>query len=146
MSPISSRKMVPPLACSNFPCLSLIAPVKDPFTCPKSSDSISSEGIAAQFTSINEALFLWLPSCIHLATNSLPEPFGPVMSTLASDGAICCMVSFTAIICGQSPMMSCKPALEIFLFRDFVSTTRECLSCAFRRVINNLFKSGGLEI
>jgi hypothetical protein len=31
MSPISSKKIVPPLAASNFPILSFIADVKAPF-------------------------------------------------------------------------------------------------------------------
>jgi len=34
MSPISSKKIVPPFAASNFPALSLFAPVNDPFTWP----------------------------------------------------------------------------------------------------------------
>src|SRR5438046_7899652 len=51
MSPISSRNSVPPSASSNFPARSANAPVKLPFMCPNSSLSISSVGIAAQFTS-----------------------------------------------------------------------------------------------
>ena len=35
MSPISSRKSVPPFACSNFPVRSAIAPVNDPFDVPE---------------------------------------------------------------------------------------------------------------
>ena len=53
MSPTSSRNSVPPSACSNFPARSAKAPVNDPFMCPNSSLSISSDGIAAQFTSTN---------------------------------------------------------------------------------------------
>ena len=41
-----------PSAASNFPALSFTADVKAPFTCPNSSLSINSDGIAAQFTSI----------------------------------------------------------------------------------------------
>ena len=78
---------MPPLACSNFPCLSLIAPVKEPFTCPKSSLSISSEGIAAQFTSTIGFLLRSLREWMACATSSFPEPLEPVMRTLASDGA-----------------------------------------------------------
>ena len=51
MSPISSRKSVPPSACSNFPIRCFVAPVKEPFSWPKSSLSMSSEGMAAQLTS-----------------------------------------------------------------------------------------------
>ena len=46
---ISSRNRVPLSASSNCPFLFEMAPVKDPFTCPNSSLSISSRGIAAQF-------------------------------------------------------------------------------------------------
>ena len=42
---------MPPSACSNFPLRLAMAPVKRPFSWPKSSHSISSSGMAAQFTS-----------------------------------------------------------------------------------------------
>ena len=48
ISPISSRKMVPPSASSNLPGFSLVAPVKAPRSWPKSSLSSSSPGSAAQ--------------------------------------------------------------------------------------------------
>ena len=51
MSPISSRKSVPPSASSNLPRRRATAPVKAPRSWPNSSDSISSSGIAAQLTS-----------------------------------------------------------------------------------------------
>ena len=35
ISPISSKKIVPPLICSNFPMWRLSAPVKEPRSCPK---------------------------------------------------------------------------------------------------------------
>ena len=44
MSPTSSRKIVPRSACSNLPICFSVAPVNEPFSCPKSSDSISSSG------------------------------------------------------------------------------------------------------
>ena len=47
-SPISSRKMVPPSQSSNLPSFWLAAPVKAPFSWPKSSDSIRFSGMAAQ--------------------------------------------------------------------------------------------------
>ncbi len=50
MSPISSRKSVPPSAISNFPSRAVTAPVKAPFSWPKSSLSTSSRENAAQFT------------------------------------------------------------------------------------------------
>src|SRR6184192_3821167 len=53
MSPISSRKSVPASACSNLPRWREAAPVNEPFSWPKSSDSISSAGTAAQFRVMN---------------------------------------------------------------------------------------------
>ena len=53
ISPTSSRKSVPPCACSKDPICCLCAPVNDPFSCPNNSLSISSPGIAAQFTATN---------------------------------------------------------------------------------------------
>ena len=50
ISLISSRKIVPWLAYSNLPSLRFCAPVKAPFSKPKSSLSSSSEGSAAQLT------------------------------------------------------------------------------------------------
>ena len=55
MSPTSSRKIVPRSACSNLPTCFSVAPVNDPFSWPNSSDSISSSGIAAQFTCTNRS-------------------------------------------------------------------------------------------
>ena len=52
-SPISSRKIVPPFASSKRPFFRLSAPVKAPRSCPKSSDSTSVSGSAAQLTLMN---------------------------------------------------------------------------------------------
>jgi hypothetical protein len=56
-SPTSSRKIVPPSATSKYPFLFEVAPVKEPFSCPKSSLSRSSLGIAAQLTGTNCPFF-----------------------------------------------------------------------------------------
>ena len=56
MSPISSRKIVPPSASSKRPFLSRIAPVKAPFTWPNSSLSSSDSGSAPQLTGTNSLL------------------------------------------------------------------------------------------
>jgi hypothetical protein len=53
MSPISSRNRVPPSASSMRPGRSLIAPVKAPLTCPKSSLFSSSPFRPAQLMSTN---------------------------------------------------------------------------------------------
>ena len=56
ISPISSRKMVPVSASSNRPSRRSAAPVKAPFSWPKSSLSSSVSGIAAQLTAMNGLL------------------------------------------------------------------------------------------
>ena len=87
MSPISSRKMVPPSACSSRPILVLCAPVKAPRSWPNSSDSRSSVDSAAQLTATNARSRL-LPSVwMARATSSLPVPDSPVTSTVASASA-----------------------------------------------------------
>ena len=53
MSPTSSKNSVPRSATSNRPALRMMAPVKAPFSCPKSSFSSNPDGIAAQFTFTN---------------------------------------------------------------------------------------------
>ncbi|PYO75379.1 MAG: hypothetical protein DMD67_11730 [Gemmatimonadetes bacterium] len=53
ISPISSRKNVPPRAAANRPCLSRTAPVNDPFTWPNSSDSSRLSGSAPQLSEKN---------------------------------------------------------------------------------------------
>ena len=53
MSPISSRKSVPPSASSMRPGLRQAAPVKAPFSWPNSSLSSSASGSAAQWTATN---------------------------------------------------------------------------------------------
>ena len=87
MSPISSMKSVPPLACSNLPLRCLMAEVKAPRSWPNSSLSISSEGMAAQLTSTNGAPARLLLAWSQRATSSLPVPFSPVIRTRASHGA-----------------------------------------------------------
>ena len=104
-SPISSKNSVPPSACSNFPARSLTAPVNDPFMWPNSSDSISSDGMAAQFTSTIGPAARVDFSCIRRATTSLPVPFSPVMSTRASVGATFSMISLTCCIASESPII-----------------------------------------
>ena len=64
-----------------------MAEVKEPFSWPKSSLSMSSEGMAAQFTSTYGIMDLCESWWRLRATSSLPEPLGPVMRTLASVGA-----------------------------------------------------------
>jgi hypothetical protein len=65
ISPISSRKRVPPSASAKRPARALVAPVKAPFACPKSSLSRSASGIAAQLTETNGAVAR--PPCVPRA-------------------------------------------------------------------------------
>ena len=54
MQPISSRKILPPSASSNFPIFFSRAPVEDPRSCPNSSDSKRLSGMAAQFMAMKK--------------------------------------------------------------------------------------------
>ena len=85
--PISSKKSVPPLACSNLPIWSACASVKAPLTCPKSSLSKSVSVMAPASTHTIGWLERVERRCISLAITSFPVPFSPVMSTEASVGA-----------------------------------------------------------
>ncbi len=87
ISPISSKNKIPLLANSNLPIFVESAPVNAPFSCPKSSLSMSSSGMAAQFTAMKGLSFCLLFLCKVRAASSLPVPFSPVISTHASVGA-----------------------------------------------------------
>ena len=52
-SQISSKNRVPPSACDTAPVRLAVAPEKAPFTCPNSSLSINSRGMAVQFNEIS---------------------------------------------------------------------------------------------
>ena len=103
MLPISSRKSVPPSACSNFPTWSVWASVNAPLTWPKSSLSkrvsvrapASTHTIGLSARSDN----LW----ISPASTSFPVPFSPVMRTVASVGAIFSAVFLMTDIAGPLP-------------------------------------------
>jgi hypothetical protein len=87
MSPISSRKIVPPSAAWNSPLCACTAPVNAPRACPNSSDSSSGSGIAPQFTATNARSRRGLARWIARASSSLPVPDSPKMRTLASESA-----------------------------------------------------------
>ena len=146
MSPISSRNKVPPLANSNFPFLSLIADVNAPFSCPNNSLSINSEGIAAQLTSINAIFLRFELSCKERATNSFPVPFPPVIKTRASEGATFSIMSLIFTIPSVSPIIDDPLNFLTVDFKDFVSSTKNNRSLAFRMVTKMRFKSNGFSI
>src|SRR6266446_6046275 len=79
--------MVPRCASSNCPSFRRCAPVNAPFSCPKSSDSRSPGGIAAQLTLTNGALRRADAAWIARATTSLPTPLSPRIRTVASVSA-----------------------------------------------------------
>ena len=84
MSPISSRKRVPPWASRKAPRRLAVAPLKAPRTWPKSSLSSRSGGMAAQLTATKGAPRRLPCSWMARATSSLPVPVSPVTSTVAS--------------------------------------------------------------
>ena len=85
--PISSRKIVPPSARAKRPRRFAVAPVKAPFTWPKSSDSSSASGMAAQFTLMSGMSCWALRAWMARAASSLPVPVSPVTSTVLFDRA-----------------------------------------------------------
>ncbi len=87
ISPISSRKIVPPFAASNAPSRAILAPVNAPRSCPKSSLSSRESGMAAQLIEISLALRRRLEAWSSSAINSLPLPVSPVIRTLQSVAA-----------------------------------------------------------
>ncbi len=85
MSPISSRKSVPPSLCSNRPTRCVMAPVNAPFSWPKSSLSSNCSGIAAQLIATKFRPARPEKRWIALAASSLPVPLSPVTITGASE-------------------------------------------------------------
>ena len=104
MSPISSRKSVPPLAYWNRPIRSRSAPVKAPLTWPKSSLSSTFSLSSAQLSGTNGLFLRGLLMCRALATSSLPVPLSPVIRTEADVGAICRSLATTECIAGELPI------------------------------------------
>src|SRR5262252_7201767 len=80
-SPTSSRKMVPVWAAWNSPGLACWAPVNAPRSKPKSSDSMSVSGMAAQLTATKGRAARGPWRCRRLATSPLPAPVSPDSST-----------------------------------------------------------------
>ena len=83
-SPTSSSSSVPPLAASNRPGRSCVAPVNAPRAWPNSSLSSSVSVMAPQLTAMNGPAARVDSSWTSRAIRSLPEPLSPVMSTVES--------------------------------------------------------------
>ena len=106
ISPISSRRIVPPSATAKRPLCALVAPVKAPLAWPKSSLSMRFSGIDAQFMGTNALSRRELARCSAWAISSLPVPVSPVMSTEQSVSATRRTMSNTRSSCGSSPTIS----------------------------------------
>ena len=149
MSPISSRKRVPPFACSNFPFLLAAAPVKAPFSWPKSSDSMSSVGNAAQFTATNAPpLRAVLRSCSSRATSSFPVPDSPRTSTVASVSATFSIIARTRFIASELPSKAprCEVSISILRRSERFSRRSRIVSKAFLTTSRRSSSSKGLEM
>ena len=102
-SAISSSKIVPPLAASSRPALSRMAPVKAPFSCPKSSDWMRLGAIAPQLTAMNGAAERTDCSCTASAASSFPLPLSPQISTGAAVRATRAICSLSLAIALLTP-------------------------------------------
>ena len=107
---ISSRKRVPRSASSKRPSRRRWAPVKDPFSWPKSSLSMSVSGMAAQLTATKGRSALRLERWRVRATSSLPVPDSPTTSTVASVPPTFSIVRYRALIGRERPINSPKPS------------------------------------
>ena len=113
VSPISSRKIVPPLASSNLPSLAS-TPVATPRSMPKSSLSRRLSGTAAQFSARKGPSRRGEPACRSFAASSLPVPLSPVTRTLTRDAAARATSSLARRMAGESPTrISSTPRLPL---------------------------------
>src|SRR5260370_238546 len=132
MSETSSRNSVAPSANSNFPFFAAVAPVNAPFTCPNNSDSISSWGMAAEFTSTKGAPARRDCACSARATNSLPVPDSPEIKTRPSVGA-------TTSICLRSARMATdSPTMTYSCFSSAASSSLTRSSCLWRKAFRTV--------
>ena len=102
-SATSSSSRVPLLAASNRPCLSVLAPVKEPLTWPNSSDSSRVSGMAPQLTATKGRSVRGESSCKARAASSLPVPDSPMSSTLVLVEATLRRTSNTRCMGGDLP-------------------------------------------
>ena len=103
ISPISSRNKVLLSASSNFPFFMAEAPVKAPFSCPNSSLSTRSSGMAALLRTISGFPARWDRWWMALATNSLPVPVSPTIRTGSFVDATFWMRWYTFFILLEQP-------------------------------------------
>ena len=79
--------------------------MNEPFSCPNSSVSISSVGMAAQFTFTNGPAANGLDSWMCAASSSLPVPDSPISSTRASERAAMVACSTARCHAGLAPII-----------------------------------------
>ena len=137
ISPTSSRNSTPPEASSICPGLVCSAPVNAPRSWPKSSDSRSGSGSAAQFTATNGPRLRADARWMNRATTSLPVPDSPVKSTVVSVGATCVAARSTFFHVSDGPTMRPYPLRESSSSdsdrrRASSSSARACASAAWR--------------
>ena len=106
MSPISSRKSVPPSASSKRPRRRAAAPVNAPFSWPKSSERRSVSTSAAQLTLTSGPARAALAAWIASATSSLPVPLSPRMRTVLFERATLRTAARRPRMAGSSPTIS----------------------------------------
>src|SRR5580704_7691493 len=121
MSPISSKKSVPPSAIWNRPLVCAHAPVKAPLSWPNSSLSSKVLGIAAQLRDTKRCLRRGLASWIARAITSFPVPVSPWIKTAESTGATLATSVSNARNFGLDPIKS-KVVIALLLY--------ECAMCS----------------
>ena len=138
VSPISSRKSVPPSAASKSPFLSLTAPVNEPLTCPNSSLSSSVSVRAPQLIDTSGRARRGLCAWIARATSSLPVPLSPVMSTVLLRPATRPMTLKISTSAGLSPIrksVRASPRTSITAGPPSSSRLRASVSRTNRRIL-----------
>ena len=104
----------------------MIAPVNEPFSWPKSSDSMRFGGTAEQSKTMNGLLRRGDRLWIALATTSLPVPVSPSMTTVVLVGAIFSRMPKTSRMRTVVPMMSPKWSTSAGLIRTSSSKAWNC--------------------
>src|SRR5262245_6065677 len=143
ISPISSRKSVPPSACSKTPACRACAPVKAPFSWPNSSDSISASGRAAQLRATKGPPARSERRWTRRATSSLPVPFSPVTRTRSLEAAIRSIERWRSAMTGESPRMRHSRSISSRSRRFSRSSSR--VRSARRRAIMTRSESRGFS-
>ena len=104
-----------------------MAEVKAPRSWPKSSLSISSEGMAAQLTSTKGPEARLLLAWSQRATSSLPVPFSPVMRVRVSKAAIRSTTYRTLPMAFDEPMIGCTDEVRVRRARPIACADMRCL-------------------